>query len=279
MSRISFKTLVITLTIGMTLALPAGLFVLLKNMQCISQNLPIVRSPIVLYLKLPTTETTISALSSQIRSRREVENIIYISPKEGLAELQQQFGLGNIVDLLQGNPLPALLIVMPKLAYQTASALENLVTSFKNLPQVDTVKLDLNWSQRLQALLKLMQKLLHNLFFMMCVASLFIVGSLIFFAVKCHLQESGVYRSFGIGSNRSRSSSSLYQGFLYGLLGGMFAWIMVSLALFFLGESVEALIKLYGSSFVLQRLTVENGVVLLLLSGVTGSLTGSLSKL
>jgi len=59
----------------------------------------------------------------------------------------------------------------------------------------------------------------------------------------------------------------LYCGILYGLFGGLIAWLLVTLSLSLLDSPVARLAGLYGSGFHLQGMDIA--VLLLLVSGST----------
>lgn len=263
-SRAPFASLIVFLVMGIALALPAGLFVILKNVEALNQNWN-GHSPIVLYLKLPAVEVESQALAKQIQARPEIEKVDYVSPEEGLADFQKQSGFTEAMTVLKENPLPALLIVTPKENYQSPATIENLLNSLKTLPQVELAKLDLNWVQRLDALLKLAQKLAYGFGALLAFGVVLITGTTINLAMQSHREEIAVYQLLGATDGFIRRPF-LYRGVLYGLSGGIIAWLIVAILLGWLAAPTETLSKLYGSSFSLQGLGVKNGFGLLLLS-------------
>ena len=56
----------------------------------------------------------------------------------------------------------------------------------------------------------------------------------------------------------------LYMGVLYGLAGGVLAWLLLAFGLDWLNESVVELAQLYGSEFSLSGVPIEDGFSLLL---------------
>lgn len=267
-TRAPFTTILIFLVMGIALAFPTGLFVALKNVQILSQSWN-GHSPIVLYLKLPAVDAESLALVKQIEARPEIKKVEYISPQQGLADFQKQSGFSDLINILKKNPLPASLIVTPKEDYQSPAATETLLNSLKALPQVDLAKLDLNWVQRLDALLKLAEKLTYGLSLLLGLGVILITSSTIHLALQNHREEIAVYQLLG-ATDRFIRRPFLYRGTLYGLLGGIVAWLIVSILLAYLATPTETLSQLYGSTFSLEGLGAKNGFGLLLLSMLLG---------
>ena len=62
----------------------------------------------------------------------------------------------------------------------------------------------------------------------------------------------------------------LYSGFWYGLLGALFALILLEISLAYLGGPLASLMDTYGNSFRLSGLTIPQVFGLLLAGGVLG---------
>lgn len=261
-SRAPLTTLMVCVVMGIALALPTSLFVLLKNISSFNQYWDS-RSPVVLYLKMPSTDTAAETLAQQIQARPDVEKVAYISPTVGLTEFQKQSNYGNALNALKENPLPAVLIVTPKPDAQTPNSITALRDALQALPQVDMAKLDLDWVQRLDALLTLGEKVIYALAIILCLGVMLIVGSTIHLALQSHHDEIQVYKLVGATAGFIRRPF-LYRGVIYGLVASIFAWTMVNIMLAWLEAPVVALAKLYGSAFVLQGLGSQGICVLLL---------------
>lgn len=268
-SRAPLATLMICLVMGIALALPTGLFVLLKNVAVLNQHWDS-RSPIMLYLKIPTTDTQAQTLLKQIAARPDVAKVQYISPEAGLAEFQQQSDLGSVLSGLKQNPLPAVLVVTPKVEdIQSSTTITALRDALQTLPQVEVARVDIDWVQRLDALLLLAGKLVLALAVILSLGVILIVGSTIHLALQSHHDEIEVYRLVG-ATNGFIRRPFLYRGIIYGLAGSLVAAIIVSFTLYWLNSPVKQLTKLYNSNFVLQGLGFGSTMSLLLLGMLLG---------
>jgi cell division transport system permease protein len=268
LSRVPLTTLMIFIVMGVALALPTGLFLLLKNASLLNQSWH-GHSPIMLYLKLPTTEAESAALLQQIQAQPEVENVTYISPEQGLADFKKQSGFGEALDALKENPLPAVLVISLHAEQQTPQLTENLLNSLKTLPQVDSAKLDLDWVQKLDALIKFSTHLIYALAVLLALGVVVVTGSTIHLAIQSHHEEIATYQLLGATDGFIRRPF-LYRGALYGLAGGMAALLMTTILLSYLSGPAAALAKLYGSTFSLQGLGGAGNLLFLLLATALG---------
>ncbi len=268
LTRTPITTLMIFIVMGIALALPAGLFLVLKNMNFVNENWQ-GHAPIVLYLKLPAIDAESSALLNQIQARKEVEKVAYISPEQGLADFEKQSGFSNVMNVLQQNPLPAVLVVTPKAEYQSPLQIETLLNALKTFPQVDSAKLDLGWVQRLDSLLKLARTIAYGLSLLLACGVILITGSTIHLAVQNHQSEISVYQLLGATDGFIRRPF-LYRGALYGLAGAIFAALMMTILLGYLDKPTTELTKLYGSTFSLQGLGVQGSLMLLVVGTALG---------
>ncbi len=268
LSRAPFSTLLICLVMGIALALPTGLFILLKNTSTLNQQWDS-RSPVMLYLKIPTTDAQAQTLVKQITARAEVEKVDYISPDAGLAEFEKHTGLGSALNVLKQNPLPAVLIVTPKPDSQNPTAVAALRDALQTFPQVEMAKLDLDWVQRLDALLVLAKKLVYTLAILFSLGVVLIVGSTIHLALQSHHDEIVVYKLLGATTGFIRRPF-LYRGISYGLAASVLAELVVVMVLYWLNEPVAELAKLYGSTFALQGLGFSGSVSVIVLGMTLG---------
>jgi cell division transport system permease protein len=140
--------------IGIALVLPAGLFVLSENMSSLSNRWDSA-SQITLFLQQDVTPQQAQKLNTEIKSWPSIEQVHYQSAEQSLDEFRQLSGLGDLLDSLPSNPLPAIIIVEPS---DEKSTLNELVNQLNDLPQVDQAKLDMEWLQRFRSINKMVQR-------------------------------------------------------------------------------------------------------------------------
>lgn len=256
------------LVLGIALALPMTLFVSLENVKQLSRVWD-QSSQISVYLKKGVLPRAANELTEGITSLDQVSVAIYISPKQALKEFSAATGLSDVVQGLQSNPLPGVISVVPNLASQDARAMEKLQNKLLLYPQVESVQLDLLWVKRLYQFMELGQRLVWALATLLGLAVLLIIGNTIRLSIESRRDEILVVKLVG-GTDAFVRRPFLYTGVWFGLGGGLIAWLLLTLGLYWLSGPVEQLISLYGSEFVLSGLGVEDSLLLILDGVVLG---------
>ncbi len=242
------------LVLGIALALPMTLFVSLENVKQLSRVWD-QSSQISVYLAADKLTEGISNLD-------QVSDAIYISPQQALKEFSAATGLSDVVQGLQSNPLPGVISVVPNLASQDARAMETLQDKLLLYPQVESVQLDLLWVKRLYQFMELGQRLVWALATLLGLAVLLIIGNTIRLSIESRRDEILVVKLVG-GTDAFVRRPFLYTGIWFGLGGGLIAWLLLTVGLYWLSGPVEQLISLYGSEFVLSGLGVEDSLLLI----------------
>lgn len=260
LSRAPFTTLMICLIVGVTLALPTALFVLVKNLEGLMNNLQ-QTTQITLYLKINTSEKEAQALVKELNAHAAVRSIKLISPEQGLQEFQQRAGIREVsatLAELKENPLPWTLVISP----DNQEDLKAFSQELEKLPQVDSVQLDLLWVQRLNSLLKLAKLTATVLSIFLGWAVFIIIHHSIRSATQQNEKEIKIIQLMG-GTNAFIRRPFVYAGMLYGLLGGIMAWLLVDMFVLSLEKPTHHLAVLYESSFQLAGVCSYNTLILL----------------
>lgn len=238
--------------IGIALALPAGLHVVLKNVQALSAGWENA-AQISLFLRKDLREERLRKLVSELKAMPEVAVVSYVSPDEALAEFQRLSGFGDAVNALQQNPLPGVLIVQPALAASAPAAVEGLLERLRGHPDVELAQLDMEWVKRLYAMMEIARRGVAVLASVLALAVLLIVGNTIRLAIQNRRDEIEVQKLIGATDAFIRRPF-LYSGFWHGLLGAVIAWLLVNVSLWALSAPVARLSSLYDSRFELGGL-------------------------
>jgi cell division transport system permease protein len=273
LSRAPFNTVMTCVVIGIALALPLALFVLLKNVDVLSHNFQ-QSNQLTLYLKPEVSAGQTSDLLNILKKNPAINQAMAISPEQGLKELQEQAGIANPLSDLSGNPLPWAIVVLPATTLKTPAELTALGNNLKMNPEVDTVQLDVLWAQRLFALVTLAHRFVYALSIFLGLGVLLIVNNCIRSATQHNKKEIDVIKLIG-GTNAFIRRPFLYTGMIYGLLGGIIAWQSVDLLLIWMKTPSSQLAQLYHSQFQLAEINLRETLSLLGLSIVLG-FTGAL---
>jgi cell division transport system permease protein len=260
------------LVIGIALALPAGLYVLLKNVEQVSSQWDDA-SQISLFLQHKTPDARGKQLAEQLLSWPDINAVHYQSAKDSLAEFRQLSGLDALLDTLPSNPLPPVIVIQPKLAPSESEALQSLVDRLQNMQEVELAKLDMEWLQRLRTINETGERGISILAILLSLSVLLVIGNTIRLAILNRQTEIRVIKLVG-GTNAFVRRPFLYTGFWYGLLGGAIAWLTLLLTLLFINGPVNRLAALYDSHFTLNWLSGQMFIALPLfglLLGVLGA--------
>ncbi|MBD3609035.1 MAG: cell division protein FtsX [Gammaproteobacteria bacterium] len=269
LSRSPFATLMTAAVIGIALAMPTGLHVMMDNLQKSGGDWR-QSTQISLFLRAGINEDRALKLAQRLEQKADIQSVYYISPEQALAEFQSHSGFGEVLENLQTNPLPAVLVVNPRLHGSEAEA---LIERLKAYPEVDIAQLDMQWLQRLFAIMEIVERGVLLLALLLGIAVLLIVGNTIRLAIENRRDEIIITKLIG-ATNAFIRRPFLYSGIWYGLLGGLIALLLVNSAIYLLQDPVAHLTGLYGGGFQLQLLSSDISLMLLG-SGVLLGLSGS----
>ena len=258
--------------LGIALALPAGFYTLLQNLQQLSGGWD-GATRISLYLKTETSLNTTTALANNLNKHARIETTRIINQDDALKEFKTLSGFGDALDALDQNPLPNVIVVTPFVDTENPQAIETLVTELQKLDAVELAQLDMQWVKRLYTILNLVQRGLMVVATMLALAVILVIGNTIRLDIQNRRTEIEVNKLIG-ATHAFIRRPFLYTGFWYGFFGGVTASILVSLALSLLQGSTKRLAGLYGSGFELLNLSFINALCLIgiaILLGFLGS--------
>ena len=273
LSRSPWSTLMTAAVIGIALALPTVLHVVLQNGKDIGAGWG-GGTQISLFLRPEVSDEHALRLAERIRALPEIVSVVTLSHAQALAEFRQISGFGDAVSLLDENPLPGVLLIRPALNKQAASITQGLIARLRALPEVEVAEFDMQWMQRWSAIMALAQRGVLVLGALLGLAVLLIVGNTIRLMIHNRRDEIEIVKLIG-ATDAFIQRPFLYSGLWYGLLGAVVAWLLVNLALWLLNEPVHRLATLYNSSFELAGLNASVTFILLgvgILLGLFGSL-------
>lgn len=272
LSRRPFSTLMTVAVIGIALALPAGMHVMLKNVQTVLSGWD-GAAQVSLFLHRETREPAAVSLAEKLRARPEVASVDYISAEQAMEEFRLLSGFGEALGALEENPLPPVLVVHPALNRQSPEALSELVEELGREGSVELAQLDMQWVKRLYGLMDIGRRGVWVLAGLLALAVLLVVGNTIRLAIQNRRDEIVITKLIG-GTDTFIRRPFLYTGFWYGLLGGIIAFILVQTSMWLLATPVNNLAGLYNSSFRLDGMDLATFGALLgsgLLLGLFGS--------
>lgn len=236
--------------IGIALALPAGFYVLLVNLDEVSHGWHDAGRA-TLFLKREVGLERARELAETLRRRPDLAQVTVVSPQQAMREFRRLSGFGDALDALPGNPLPAVLILDPERTPKNVAAAEALVVELESLDDVAMAQFDVAWQLRFQAMLRIAQRGVWVVGALLLLAVLLVVGNTIRMEIESRRDEIEVYKLVG-ATDRFIRRPFLYGGIWYGALGGLLAVLVVGIALWLLSEPVAELARNYQSAFRLE---------------------------
>lgn len=267
-----FATFMTAAVIGIALALPSGLHVILDNVQQLSDGWG-GATQISVFLRNGTSQKSARELVKQLSRMPEIDEVHYISPDQALEEFKRFSGFGDALKALEENPLPGVVVIQPSLQHSGTDARQRLITRLGELREVDLAQSDMQWIQRLYAIIDIVERGVAVLAVLLAMAVVLVIGNTIRLAIQNRRDEIIVIKLIG-GTDAFIRRPFLYSGFWYGVFGGILAFALVNGAVAVLSNPVEHLAGLYRSEFELGGLDVAGAASVLLVS-ITLGLAGS----
>ncbi len=273
LARSPVTTLFNVIVVGIALALPAGLYVGLVNIQKAVRTV----SPepqLTVFLALDASRADTTAIDTRLKQHPQVAAMRYIARDRALDDLKRATGMSGVAEALDKNPLPDAFVV--DAADGSPEAMERLRAELAGWPKVAHVQLDAEWAQRLDAALKLGQAALMLFGTVLAFALVAITFNTIRLQILTQREEIEVTTLIGATDSFIRRPF-LYFGAALGLLGGLAAWGFVWGATAVLNGALIDLSFLYGARWELGQLGMRDSLSLLGFAALLGWLGAWLS--
>lgn len=258
--RTPFASMLTIAVLGLSLTLPATLYVVVKNSQAVGAQWDN-PAEITVFLQKELSAQQVESFARRVELMDQVSNVTHISRDEALREFRDYSGFGSAIDYLENNPLPDVLVVTPHRDYSVANRASQLQRELAEQSEVSEAKLDQDWIERLHALIRLVEDALGALALLLCIAVVLIVGNTIRLGILNRRDEIMIMKLVG-ATNGYIQRPFLYTGAWYGIIGGLIAWCATFLLIWWIRAAVLRVTELYDSQFRLQGLSFNELLVL-----------------
>ena len=268
--RVPVATGLTWLVVGVALALPASLLVILQNIEAVTSDM---RSParFSVLLESGTSLNSAQDILSRVESRVDVRDVTLIPKDQALARFAADTGLVGLLDSIPDNPLPHTLLVNP-LASVESEGLSELAQGLKAVRGVDQVVFDTLWQARLAGVLQAGRRLVMGIGLLMMMGAVLILANTIRLAIDARRDEIVVIKLIGANNAYARRPF-LYTGLWSGFGGGLLGAIMVGVFFIYLSEPVNQLLQLYNSDRRFTGLGIMGVLNMMFLGGTLGLLS------
>ena len=256
------------MVMGVALALPVALLLLLGSLQGVSAGWEN-SARITAYLSLDVPVEQARELASEIDGDGRVLSVELVDRVQALAEFRVSSGLDDALDFLDDNPLPHTLLVTPEDNARSADGVQALVTFMEGMDAVERVQVDLGWLQRLNAITDILARAVWALALLLGAAVILVIGNTVRLSIENRRDEILVAKLVG-GTDAFVRRPFLYTGAWFGLGGGVVAWVLIQVSLWWLNGPIERLASLYQSEFVIQGPGFDGALALIITAMVLG---------
>jgi cell division transport system permease protein len=233
---------------------------------------------VMIYLNDDHTKLEADALVGALQKRPMVESATFITKADALARFKQELAeLAEVVDSMEGNPLPASIEVKIAPGFRQIDQLEALAGSLNGKPGVEEVYYGKEWIEKMARAVSVFWIFGVSVGIFLSSTAVFIISTTLKLAIHRRQEEIGVMRLVG-ATNKYIQAPFIIEGLLQGLLGaslsigalfGVF-WFFISK----FADSNQVLIPLFPG-FTIDFLP-GYGLGALLIMGVAVGLFGSL---
>lgn len=254
--------------IGVALVFPVLLVLVLYNLSGIHYDWK-GAAQISLFLKQGVPELDASALADDIRNRDNIESVQFISNRQALEDLKGRYDFDQVLDGLDDNPLPHLILITPAESLIALEQLQAMAEQLEQIPEVDKAHLDAIWVERLRNIVAFVERILWVVSLLFGAAVLVIIGNTIRLAIEGRREEIVVVKLVG-GTDAFVCRPFLYLGMTLGLVGGVLAAMVVQGVVLMLTEPIAELVHSYQGEYALSGLGFVSTLLVLFTGGLLG---------
>jgi cell division transport system permease protein len=258
------------LVLAISMALSSSFYLIVKNFQQLTGNVASTNQ-ITVYLK-PTVNTHIATrLMEDLKQNALVESVQLVTSEQALAEFKANSNFSEAVDALKENPLPPVLLVLPKNALEDEQTSTALLDIIAQRPEVDIATSDQQWVDRLRAIIGVAKRVVWLFSLLFGLAVLLIIGNTIRLELQDRREEVLITQLVG-ATHAFVRRPFLYAGFWLGFLASIAAWFIVTIFMLFLRQPVQVLSAQYASQFNLVFLDYAETFALIGIASLLGVL-------
>ena len=268
MWRQPLATLLTVMVIAISLTLPSVCYMVWKNVsQAATQWYP--APQLTVYLDKALDDTAAENVTAQLKQLDGVDSVNYLTREEALNEFRNWSGFGGSMDMLEQNPLPAVAIITPKLNFQNSDTMANLRDRVAKVQGVDEVRMDDSWFARLAALTGLVGQIASMIGLLMVVAVFLVIGNSVRLSIFARRDTINVQKLIG-ATDGFILRPFLYGGALLGFGGAVLSLLLSEVLVLRLQSVVAQVATVFGTTFVLEGFSWDEGLLLLLIAAIIG---------
>lgn len=272
-----FSIFLTILVIAVSLTIPTVSYLLWKNVsQAAEKFYP--EPELTLYLHKNLAEHDINVVVERIRQHEmdKIESLNYISRQQSLEEFRTWSGFDKALDILDDNPLPAVVILKPKKAFSSPENMITLRDGLQKIKGVQEVRLDNGWMEKLTSLSQLIARVGVTCTVLMLLAVFLVIGNSVRSDVSNNRASINIMKLLG-ATDYFVSRPFLYTGMLYGFFGSLLAILFSLLTISYFTGVVRYVSDMFTVKFELHGFALSEVVFIIVLSVFLGWLSAKIA--
>ena len=272
MARTPTASINTILIIAVTLLLPCLLYIGVQSAASMSQQWQ-GRPQFTIFFEKEISNGASELIFEEVQLHPKIEIAELLTPEDALSEfkaLSERGGnnLDSELAFIGENPLPASIVVMPKSEFATAEDLKKIEQELGQFDGIDSVRLDLAWTNRFNAMLAVFTRVAILLSGLLALALVLIVGNTIKLLIFNRRHEIEITKLVG-GTNGFIRRPFLYYGTLFGVFGALITLILLLVARSLIAKPIQQLAQAYQSNGFVAALS---GIEILAIIGIGAAL-------
>jgi len=260
------------LIIAITLLLPCLLYVTVKSAQTLSNNWE-GRPQISIFLKQEISSEAAQLIFEEVQLNPAIELAELVTPEQALEEFKvltaNDVSIEQELAFLGENPLPSSIVVMPDTANSNSDRLLSLKEELSQFDGIESVRLDLDWTDRFNAMLLVFSRVAVLLSALLGLALILIVGNTIKMMIFNRRDEIEITKLVG-GTDTFVRRPFLYYGTILGLFGSLVSLSLLLIAARLVAQPLRDLAQQYQSDALVHQVSVVELLAVVVIGSVLG---------
>jgi len=200
-----------------------------------------------IFLESSIGQQQLELIKRRLTNSPQVEQMLFISQEDALERFKSFFaGLKTIPEELGENPFPASFELKIRESYQNPQAIKEFVQLIGRLSGIEDIQYDLQWIERLTAVIKIIRIIGIFLTGVLIFASISTTSNVVKLLIYARREEIEIMRLVG-ASNSYIKGPFVVESMIQGLLAGLFSigllWLSYRLAFFYISSSQVSLLS------------------------------------
>ncbi len=246
-------TLLTVLVISVSLTIPMVGYLLWKNTyNAATQFYP--EQELTIYLHKNLSKSSINLVVEKIRQFEpdKMEELEFISRQQSLDDFRKWSGFGKALDILDDNPLPAIVILKPQKMFSGIEHMLLFRDELQKIKGIQEVRLDNEWLEKLTALTLLIAKVAIVCALLMSISVFLVIANSVRTEISTNKAPIEVMQLIG-ATKYFIARRFIYTAMIYGLLGSIVAILLALVVASYFSNVVRYVADLFVVKFELNH--------------------------